>query len=75
MAGAMLQSPTHRGKQMKCFADVSKHYDDHTPSAESHQIPTGSGVARFHDRHLAEATRKPKGSGRRDERPAFYFQK
>ena len=48
MAGAMLQSATHRGKQMKCFADMSKHDDDQTPGAEQHQIPTGSGVARLH---------------------------
>jgi hypothetical protein len=36
MAGAMLQSPTHRGKQMKCFADMSKHDDDQTPGAEQY---------------------------------------
>jgi hypothetical protein len=48
MARAMLQSPTHRGKQMKCFAEMSKHDDDQTPGAEQHQIPTGSGVASFH---------------------------
>ena len=40
MARAMLQSATHRGKQMKCFADMSKHDDDQTPGAEQHQIPT-----------------------------------
>jgi hypothetical protein len=49
MVGAVLQSPTHHGKQMKCFADMSKHDDDQTPAAEQNQIPTGSGEARFHD--------------------------
>ena len=35
MAGAMLKCPTHRGKQMKCFADMSKHDDDLTGSPGS----------------------------------------
>jgi hypothetical protein len=63
MAGAVLQSPTHRGKQMKCFADMSKHDDDQTPGAEQHQIPTGSGVWRLHVCHLAA----PDGERKRGE--------
>jgi hypothetical protein len=30
MPGAVPQAPAHDGKQMKCFADMSKHDDDQT---------------------------------------------
>jgi hypothetical protein len=39
MPGAVLQSPAHFGKQVKCFADMRKNHDDHTTNAEHHQVP------------------------------------
>ena len=60
MAGAVPEAPAHDGKQMKCFADMSKHDDDQTPNADQHQKPTDNGVSGTHACHLAEASRKPK---------------
>jgi len=34
MANALLEPPMHPGKQMKCFADMSKDDYHQTPSAE-----------------------------------------
>ena len=39
MSGAVLQSPTHYGKQMKCLADMRKNDDNQKSSAEQLQIP------------------------------------
>src|ERR1700688_3532805 len=61
MAGAVLQSPPHHGKQMKSFADMSKHDDEQTPGAEQNQIPTGSRGAWLHGCHLAAPGRKENG--------------
>jgi hypothetical protein len=54
MAGAVPEAPAHDGKQMKCFADMSKHDDDQTANADQHQIPTDNGVSGTHACHLAE---------------------
>jgi hypothetical protein len=61
MAEAVPQPPAHHGKQMKSFADMSKHDDDQTSSAKQYQIPTDNGVAGSHGCHVAEMTSKPKG--------------
>jgi len=38
MAGAALESPTHRGKKRVCFADVGENNNDETARGDNHQI-------------------------------------